>query len=138
MTPPEKRTARILLVDDYQPLISSYIFRITDLLEEQGYQRADIMIDTANNGEEALKKVIAAPSIDLILTDFEMPVMDGFKLYQSLSPELQKKTVFMTGIPHVLKKNLSSLKETDYKHPLVIDKADLIDEINGLLQQYLS
>ena len=44
------------------------------MLQEQGYQTV-----TAENGKEALKKVSEIPDIQLIITDYLMPEMDGLE-----------------------------------------------------------
>lgn len=68
----EKKGKTILLVDD------SVMYRKLegDALIEEGY---DVIL--ANNGNEALKKLESfADKIDLIITDIEMPQLDGFGL----------------------------------------------------------
>ncbi|MCX2982828.1 response regulator [Halieaceae bacterium IMCC14734] len=62
------RGARILLVDD-APLnlqVAGELLR-----------QAKLIVDTAENGAEAVEKVNAAP-YDLVLMDVQMPVMDGY------------------------------------------------------------
>ncbi len=65
---------KILLVDDTEFYQKMYK---TKLLTE-GY-----LVMTANNGLEAIK-AIAAEKPDMILLDLMMPVMDGFKVLQSI------------------------------------------------------
>ncbi len=65
---------KILLVDDTEFYQKMYK---TKLLTE-GYH-----VMTANNGLEAIK-AIAAEKPDMILLDLMMPVMDGFKVLQSI------------------------------------------------------
>jgi CheY-like chemotaxis protein len=62
--------AFILIVDDQPQLLAS--LRMT--LELAGYQ-----VWTANTGIEALA-VLQAQPIDLIITDIEMPQLDGYQL----------------------------------------------------------
>ncbi|MCG3767559.1 response regulator [Vibrio cincinnatiensis] len=59
---------RILLVDDNESL---RIFSAL-LLEKQGYE-----VFQANNGKQALD-IISTESVDLIIMDLDMPVMNGF------------------------------------------------------------
>jgi CheY-like chemotaxis protein len=52
---------------------------------------------TAKNGEEALK-ILASEQIDLILTDLEMPVMDGCELVSRVKAQYQDiQIIVMTG-----------------------------------------
>ncbi|MDR1796286.1 MAG: response regulator [Clostridiales Family XIII bacterium] len=61
---------RILLAEDVE--INREI--VVTLLEPTG-----VLIDSAANGEEALRMVVAAPNeYDLIFMDIQMPVMDGY------------------------------------------------------------
>ena len=62
---------RILLVDDNQLNLEIE----TELLQEIG-----LTVDCAQNGQEAVEKVVRAPSdtYALILMDIQMPVMNGY------------------------------------------------------------
>ena len=87
---------QILLVDD-EPMVKR-VLRLS--LEKAGYS-----VDTAANGQEALMK-IKAHAPDALITDIEMPVMDGKVLCQSLELDLpdRKFPIFLatslTGIEH--------------------------------------
>jgi CheY-like chemotaxis protein len=48
------------------------------LLEKKGY-----LVDTANNGQEAVDCCIARP-YDLVLMDCQMPIMDGFEASRAI------------------------------------------------------
>lgn len=60
----------ILIVED-NPVNARLL---TLMLQEQGYQTV-----TAENGKDALKKVSETPDIQLIITDYLMPEMDGLE-----------------------------------------------------------
>jgi len=62
--------ARILLVEDSPTIINL----LSMVLRQHGYQ-----VQTANDGLEALSK-LSQDSVDLIITDVNMPRMDGFTL----------------------------------------------------------
>ncbi|OQX68942.1 MAG: hypothetical protein B6A08_07365 [Sorangiineae bacterium NIC37A_2] len=82
--------ARILVVDD-EPLILRSVAR---LLREQHD------IETAGDGREALRKIVAEGPYDLILCDLMMPAMTGMDLYEEVrrrSPETADTFVFLTG-----------------------------------------
>ncbi len=75
VTPPEPgestdRRQRLLLIDDtafFREVIKRY-------LGAEGYE-----IVTAVQGQDALNRLSAGPDFDLIVSDIEMPVMDGWK-----------------------------------------------------------
>ena len=90
----EARRACILVVDD-QPLVAALI---ADLLALEGYE-----VETAKNGREALEK-IAGRSYDLILSDLQMPELDGVGLYHELErqqPSLLQRLAFVSGSTEV-------------------------------------
>ena len=64
---------RILLVDDKEYLLQS-------MAEGLEAVDGDFEIHTAGNGRKALEILKASNKIDLLVTDLEMPVMDGFEL----------------------------------------------------------
>ena len=79
---------RVLLVDD-----SSTMRRmISSLLVDQGYE-----VKTAVDGNDGLVKAREEPHPELILTDFEMPELDGPGLCRALKQdmELRKLPVLM-------------------------------------------
>jgi chemotaxis protein histidine kinase CheA len=65
----------VLVVDD-SPVVRDLI---SDALRAHG-----IRVIEAGDGEEALARVISNPSIDLVVTDFEMPRLDGIGLIRAL------------------------------------------------------
>jgi two-component system chemotaxis sensor kinase CheA len=73
VTPPASESAqsRVLVVDDQ--------FTVRELqrsiLEAAGYS-----VETARDGREALAKVTGEPDIELVVTDVEMPELDGIEL----------------------------------------------------------
>ncbi len=79
---------RLLLVED-----SSTMRRmLSSMLAESGYA-----VETANDGLQALAKARMEPRPELILTDYEMPELDGAGLCQALKrdPELRSIPVLM-------------------------------------------
>lgn len=81
---------RILIVDD-QPQVVRLLSRIL------GKKYA---IEIVEGGLQALALLQDDPHFDLILSDLNMPHMDGFTLRQQISllhPELRERFVFCTG-----------------------------------------
>ncbi len=75
----------ILIVDD-DPVLRELIER---LLGKQGY-----LVDTASTAEEALKH-LQSQSADLILTDLQMPGMDGLTLLDKIKERSSQTPVVM-------------------------------------------
>ena len=90
----DARRICILVVDD-EPLVAAIM---ADILRLEGYE-----VETAKNGREALEK-IAARSYDLILSDLQMPELDGVGLYHELErqqPSLLQRLAFVSGSTEV-------------------------------------
>jgi len=90
----DARRICILVVDD-EPLVAAIM---ADILGLEGYE-----VETAKNGREALEK-IAARSYDLILSDLQMPELDGVGLYRELEqqhPRLLPRLAFVSGSTEV-------------------------------------
>jgi CheY-like chemotaxis protein len=66
--------AQILVVDDDSALRGL----LRRMLELEGYEVVE-----ANNGYEGLQQYLAAPT-DLVITDIQMPVMDGMQMIREL------------------------------------------------------
>jgi cyclic di-GMP phosphodiesterase len=73
----------ILLVDD--ELAQLMLLRM--LLEQQEYK-----VVTATNGQEALELYRKNPNIRLVVTDIDMPIMDGYDLIRSIRSEQSRYT----------------------------------------------
>lgn len=63
---------KILLVDDEKTFLESLSESLRNIFE-------DVMILTAENGEEAVR-ILNSEHINFLLTDLQMPVMDGYEL----------------------------------------------------------
>ncbi|MDW8136339.1 MAG: response regulator [Thermodesulfobacterium sp.] len=70
----------ILLVDDSKTMLMS--LKMT--LELNGYQ-----VETATNGKEAIDKLKKGLKPDLIITDLNMPVMNGLEFVKEARPTLK-------------------------------------------------
>ncbi|WP_457572412.1 diguanylate cyclase [Desulfovulcanus sp.] len=80
---------KILVVDD------SPLFRksISDLLKNHKYT-----VLTATNGKEALEAINEHPDIKMVITDFNMPEMDGFTLTQKIREKYSMEELAIIGI----------------------------------------
>jgi two-component system chemotaxis sensor kinase CheA len=71
----ERAQARILVVDDQ--LSARELQR--GILESAGYR-----VEVARDGREALRLVTELGDVEVVLTDVQMPVMDGFELLEAI------------------------------------------------------
>lgn len=72
-------TTKILIVDD-EPLLEYLIqqkFR-------QKIRAKEFEFVFANNGRDAMEKLLADPKFDLVMTDINMPEMDGLTLLNEI------------------------------------------------------
>lgn len=122
----EKRT--ILLVDDDIFLVDIMAFTF----KQSGFE-----IIKAHNGKEALE-VIDKESIDLVLTDIMMPVMDGFELAKNIkeNPKIRHlPIIFLTAKSNIEDKNKGfSLGINDYVVK-PFNLKDLVSRINKVLDE---
>ena len=84
---------KILIVDD--DLFVREM--LSEILSASGYS-----IQTAENGREAIKRYIADPTISLIVSDVNMPEMDGIQLIK----ELRKQSL---DVPIIMVTSVSSI-----------------------------
>lgn len=68
------KSKRILVVDDQESMRDM----LADLLDMMGYESC-----TVESGSEALEKLIAS-DVDLVITDLNMPEMDGLELMKRI------------------------------------------------------
>ena len=90
MGPTSSERVRVLVVDDEACLRRMH----ARVLERQGYQ-----VDTAASGEEAVLK-IESDVFDVILSDIDMPGMNGIRLLDRVrAHDKDIPVVFITGAP---------------------------------------
>lgn len=70
----DDKPRRLLIVDDEPALLET----MKSFMNDAGYS-----VETASNGEEALEKV-GAHDFDMIITDLQMPKMDGFQFVKTI------------------------------------------------------
>jgi len=116
---------RILLVED--TLFFSRLIR--SFLENSGYE-----VFTAENGMEALS-VLESEPVDLIVSDIEMPVMDGWRFIQTIRSHPKYK-----HIPAMALSALNSMESMEKSkkmgfdtHEVKIDKDRMITCVKELL-----
>lgn len=121
---------RVLIADDepQNRLILSQI------LARVGYE-----VETVNNGSEALHRVICQPRPDLLLTDVEMPVMDGIHSVQSIrkmpEPISRIPIIAASGNPDPILKRDMLLAGTNafLTKPVIVD--ELLETVGRLIRE---
>lgn len=110
----------VLVVDDHQD---------SRLLVSYWLERRDARVVQASNGVEALAWLAAGPA-DAILTDFQMPVMDGLELLSIVKSQRPNIPVFlMTAAADLSKRQAEALGASDlfYKPLAVSPIMDALD-----------
>jgi len=106
------------------------------MLQQLGYQNLCMAVD----GVEALKLLRSQP-VDLVITDYHMPEMDGISLFQSMQqdPALAKIPVLLiSGVPteKFATQALAMGIQSTLTKPFRAEQLD--QEIQSLLTQSLS
>ncbi len=84
----ERNQCRCLIIDDHREIINI----VSLMLSGCGYR-----LETADNKRDVISK-LAATSYDLIVTDLEMPDMNGYQLAVEIKKENRpEKVIIMTG-----------------------------------------
>jgi len=86
----DSQNAKILIVDD-EPMIR-------DLLENT-MERTNYSCSFAENGEKALE-MISGQHFDIVVTDIDMPIMDGIELAKIIKSKFTADVIVMTGQIH--------------------------------------
>lgn len=118
---------RILLVEDavfFRQLVKAY-------LESDGYE-----VEIAANGRKALDRMEAGAAFDLVVSDIEMPVMNGWELVKTLKADKR-----FAGIPVIAltalddKKEIGRAKECGFdQYQIKIDREALLRTVEESLR----
>jgi CheY-like chemotaxis protein len=107
---------RILVVDD-EPLVCD---AVKMMLEFDGH-----LVETAGNGKEALA-LLEKDQFDVVITDFEMPVMKGDELAAAIKARTPKQPIVMiTAYAEMLQASGNPLTGVD----LMISKPFLLENL---------
>ena len=90
---------KVMVVEDSQ--ISRNL--ICELLKRHLYQ-----VVSAVDGIDAIKVLLENPDIKLLITDYNMPRMDGFDLVQNIRGKYEKSDLIIIGLSAEGKSNLSA------------------------------
>ena len=95
----ENRATKILVVDDSR----SFRMYIKTLLEKYFFHTLE-----AGDGREALAVIDEHPDITLVLTDINMPVMDGYQLITALRQKYRREDLAIIGVSDSNKHDISA------------------------------
>lgn len=117
----------ILLIDDSQTLVTS----LQSYLETSGF-----IVETANDGLQALNKIKAGTSPDLIISDINLPNMDGLQLIRNIKglPAFRFKPIIVLSTESQAAK-LDEAKKLGATGWMIkpVDGKSLVDVIKKLL-----
>ena len=116
----------ILLVDDQQ----EYRLVLKTLLMDQGWD-----VFTADDGEDGLNALVRT-SVDLIISDIYMPVMDGFKFHQAVrnTPGYEKLPfIFVSAYDD----EYTTLAVKDPRYETFLQKTSSIEEFVEWVRYFL-
>lgn len=115
---------KILIADD-EPHVSLVL---KQFLERSGYQ-----VLTVLNGKQALK-LIKSESIDILITDVQMPIMNGIQLCEKIEQELQSLKLVIIMMTSRTDNEIRTWAES-YSHITLVEKPlsmrSLVTHINN-------
>jgi len=114
----------VLVVDD-DPLIRGLE---AQLLCDNGYQ-----VWQAENAEQALRLAHATDSIDILVTDFVMPGLNGLELSQEFRRDHpQTPVLIVSGLSSALRERVRGMSRFDLlEKPFPL--SELVEKVRGLL-----
>lgn len=119
MAKPQKR---ILVVDDEE----NTRLALTRLLAREGYD-----VKTAANGSEALNQIRNQP-VELIITDLNMPVMNGLTFLRELNREQPASNVIMITAYGEVESYLEALNLGAFEY---LNKPVKLDELKKIMRK---
>ncbi len=113
---------RILVVDDEE----NTRMALTRLLSREGYD-----VKTASNGSEALSQIRSQP-VELIITDLNMPVMNGLSFLRELNREYPSSNVIMITAYGEVESYLEALNLGAFEY---LNKPVKLDELKKVMSK---
>ena len=94
--------AKILLVDDEKPFVDTLMKRL---------KKRDVEIEAAYNGQEALDHLSGDDSIEVVILDIKMPVMDGMAALKEIKKRHPLVEVIMLTGHATVETGIDGMKE---------------------------
>ncbi len=118
---------RILVVDDQQ-----HINRILQRsLNQKGYE-----VKVSSNGEQALN-ILRSESFDVVITDYQMPKMDGVAMCEAFRKEYPDNNCLMILSTAVADEKLQEWAES-MQDTLYLEKPVSMRRLNDILDSYFA
>jgi two-component system, response regulator, stage 0 sporulation protein F len=117
-----KTQKRILVVDDEE----NTRLALTRLLAREGYD-----VKTAANGSEALNQIRIQP-VELVITDLNMPVMNGLTFLRELNREQPASNVIMITAFGEVESYLEALNLGAFEY---LNKPVKLDELKKVMRK---
>jgi len=95
----ENRTVKVLVVDDSK----SFRMVLNELVSRYNYQTI-----IAEDGLQALEKIKENPDISLVITDYNMPKMDGITLIKKIREKYSREEMAIIGMSNTSHSALSA------------------------------
>jgi len=123
----EEKAKKILLAED------SPFFRgmMQNYLKGAGYE-----VEVVENGKEALNKLLSGEKFDLIVTDLEMPEMDGFDLIKEIRSNPDYKNIPIIVVTSLAGEDIrrKALEIGANGYEVKLNREKLLKEIETLLR----
>lgn len=113
---------RILVVDDEE----NTRVALKRLLTREGYD-----VKTASNGSEALSQIRSQP-VELVITDLNMPVMNGLNFLRELNREYPSSNVIMITAYGEVESYLEALNLGAFEY---LNKPVKLDELRKIMRK---
>ena len=118
---------KVLIVDDNNVVASL----IKDILANENHTTK-----TANNGQDGYL-AFQSFSPDLVITDIQMPIKDGFELIDNIRQhDMKIKTIYMSGNPSLFKLRLEREKKT--YNSCFLEKPFSLSDLKSLISKSLA
>jgi two-component system response regulator HydG len=121
---PAEERLRVLVIDDEKAFAQT----VAEVLEDEGYE-----VTLAYNGREGVKK-LSETEFDLILTDLNMPDVDGLGVLRALNKEEVDSVVMVISGQKEVKKAVQALSEGASRYMLK-ESDDILGEIRAAVRK---
>ncbi len=99
---------------------------VAEILERRGHR-----VVTRANGQEALRYLREGPMPRLILLDLQMPLMDGYELYETMAAD-----AMLAAIPVVLVTDVRSIDQSRVNPKAILTKPLKVQQLVSVVDQF--
>jgi len=126
--------SKVLFVDDL-----SEMFEMTKVFFRQEIKNKEYEFIYAENGKEALEKIEKfSDSIDLLVTDIKMPIMDGNALIEQLiKQKIILKTIVMSGYPDMERQTKKIIQNNEQWFSFLAKPFNFVEQLKPLIKNVI-